>query len=305
MSPELAAALAAIAVLLSGDIPSLTWSIGGGFDSSLPLVLSNPKGLLGTHSKYEGDASIVRGDAHLNGGSVGVFQMRSWNNLMSLIGDDLTLDKTIVQSNYVTGYSVQNNPYYFSGPFSGLVAPAAHSFVINFMSNHSVETPGGFLTPEVLKTFFAVTGDEGNYIHHPGQERIPLNWYRRPGGKDQYNPVDVFIDLVIGATVYPDTLRIGGNTGTTNSFTGVDLGDLTGGVFNGASLLEGNNLACFAYQAAMAGGIDELDGVLGVLGGLINPILDPIKQAFAGLECPQLSELHSQLFQIFPGYKGA
>lgn len=305
MSPELAAGLAAIAVLISGDIPTLKWSIGGGFPSTLPLVLSDPKGIIGSHNKYEGDASIVRGDAHLNGGNVGVFQDRSWNNLMAIIGDSLTLEKTIVLSDDVTNFSINNNPYYFSGPFSGLVAPAAHNFVINFMSNHSAENPGGFLTKEVVKSFFAVTGDEGNFVHHPGQERIPDNWYRRPGGKDQYNVADVFIDLIAGAAEKPGTLRFGGNTGTTNSFTGVDLKDLTGGVFNGASLLEGNNLACFALQAAMAGGIDELDGVLGLLSGLIDPVLKPIKDAFAGLACPQLKEFHSQLFEVFPGYNGS
>ncbi len=304
MSPDLAAALAAIAILISGDIPTTTWSIGGSFPASLPLLLGEPQGIVGAHNKYEGDASIVRGDAHLNGGNVGVFEMRSWNNLMDIIGDDLTLDKTIELSNTNTEYSINNNPYYFSAPFSGLVAPAAYNFVVNFMSNHSAEVPGGFLTPEVLKQFFAVTGDKGSYVHHPGQERIPENWYRRPGGLDQYNAVDVFIDLLAGAKDYPSTLRFGGNTGTTNSFTGVDLQDLTGGVFNGATLLEGNNLICFAFQAAMAGGIDELDGVIGLLGGLLDPVLDPLKDLFSTLACPKLPHFRSQLFDIFPGYKG-
>jgi hypothetical protein len=38
------------------------------------------------------------------------------------------------------------------------------------------------------------------------------------------------------------------NTGTPNSFVGVDVADLTGGVFNSKTLLEGNNLGCFVYQ---------------------------------------------------------
>lgn len=305
MNPVLGAALAAVAVLISGDIPSLRWSIGGGFPSTLPLVLSNPKGLYGSHNKYEGDASIVRGDAHLNNGLVDVFQNSRWKNLIDIAGDDgLTLAKTTILSQINTNYSISNNPYYFSGPFSGIVAPAAHNFVINFMSNHSAENPGGFLTKDVVKSFFAVTGDDNNFVHHPGQERIPENWYRRPGGLDQYNLADVFIDVLAGNVEQPGTFRIGGNTGTVNSFTGVNLGDLTGGVLDAATLLEGNNLACFAFQAAMAGGIDELDGLLSLLGGLLDPVLDPIKAAVAGLACPQLPEFHSQLFTLFPGYKG-
>lgn len=59
-------------------------------------------------------------------------------------------------------------------------------------------------------------------------------------------------DLVISNAAYPGILRFGGNTGTTDSFTGVDLQDLTGGVFNAETLADGNNGACFLYQATLA-----------------------------------------------------
>lgn len=315
MSPDLSIVLAAIAILISGDIPTGEWSIGGGFPSSLPLVLSNPKGILGTHNKYEGDASIVRGDAYLNNGNVGVFQWQSWNDLYEITGTDgLTLDKVTAHSDRVTEFSVQNNPYYFSGPFSGLVAPAAHNFVVNFMSNHSAEYPGGYLSREVLMSFFAVSGDAtgaygtnpGNFVHNRGQERIPYNWYRR-NTVDAYTAVDVFLDLLAGAASYPNTLRIGGNTGTTNSFTGVDVGDLSGGVFNAATLFQGNNLACFAIQAAQAGGIDQLDGVLSTVQNLVKPLTDQLSGALSSLGCPQLSAkgLNSQLFAAYPGARSA
>jgi hypothetical protein len=67
---------------------------------------------------------------------------------------------------------------------------------------------------------------------------------------------------------------IGGNTGAVNSFVGLEAGDLTGGLFNSATLLQGNNLMCFALQVAKTsipdilklnnGGL--LDGLLGGLG---------------------------------------
>jgi hypothetical protein len=52
------------------------------------------------------------------------------------------------------------------------------------MSNHSAENPGGFLSREVLSSFFAVTGtgegasgdNPGDFVQHRGQERVPLNW---------------------------------------------------------------------------------------------------------------------------------
>ncbi|WPH02288.1 Hypothetical protein R9X50_00515000 [Acrodontium crateriforme] len=305
MSPELAAGLAAIAILLSGDIPSTTWSIGGEFPSTLPLILSEPQGIVGTHNKYEGDSSIVRGDAYLNNGNIGVFQAHSWNNIRTLIAQtgDFNFGQSIQQSNFVTQYSIQNNPHYFSGPFSGLVAPAAHNFVVTFMSNHSVEHKGGILEPNVINSFFAVTNnDDGTWTHNRGMERIPTNWYRRPGGINQYNVADVFLDLLAGAAEYPDTLHIGGNTGTVNSFIGVEPADLTGGVYTGANLFEGNNLACFAFQAAMAGGIDELKGLESILGSLLDPVLAPLKAIYADLQCPQLANYDDSELQKFPGF---
>lgn len=59
MSPELSLALAAISVAIAGDPVAGTWSIGGGYDQSLGL-LGRPQGIVGTHNRYEGDASIVR-----------------------------------------------------------------------------------------------------------------------------------------------------------------------------------------------------------------------------------------------------
>jgi hypothetical protein len=89
-----------------------TWSIGGAFPSKLPILGGDPDGILGTHNQYESDASIVRGDAYLNSGDVGVFQMRSWEHLWNL-GDNLTPDLIAAQSDYVTRWSVENNPYFF------------------------------------------------------------------------------------------------------------------------------------------------------------------------------------------------
>ena len=65
MSPDLALALAIISIAISGDPIAGTWSIGGEFPKTLGL-LGNPTGIMGTHNRYEGDASIVRVRRHLN-----------------------------------------------------------------------------------------------------------------------------------------------------------------------------------------------------------------------------------------------
>jgi hypothetical protein len=54
------------------------------------------------------------------------------------------------------------------------------------MSNHSAERPNGFLTREVLKAFFAISGPDNALVWNRGKERIPNNWYRRPSS----NPYD-------------------------------------------------------------------------------------------------------------------
>lgn len=64
MSAELAGFLAAYAVAFDGDPLTLSWSIGG----PQGALLSNPQGISWSHNKYEGDTSIGRCDAYINGG---------------------------------------------------------------------------------------------------------------------------------------------------------------------------------------------------------------------------------------------
>ncbi|KAJ4336751.1 hypothetical protein N0V87_005142 [Didymella glomerata] len=304
MSPDLALFLAVVSTALAGDPVSNRWSIGGKFTPTIPIFPAT--GIAGTHNQYEGDASIVRGDAYLNNGNVGVFQMRSWEHLYQL-AEEYTLDEMAAQSDYVTRWSILNNPYYFSGAFSGMVAPAAHNFVVNFMSNHSAENPSGFLTRDVLKSFFAVSGDApGQFVHNRGQERIPDNWYKRPFS-NAYNIPEVLLDVQTNNAMYPGIVRIGGNIGTTNSFAGVDLTDLTGGAFNAGDLADGNKAACFLLQASMAGLPDISNSLLGAVGSVLGWATQQLGPLSSKFGCPQLATFDNQLFNQFPGasYKGS
>lgn len=70
MGVDLAGFLAAYAVVFDGDVITQTWSIGGPPPkTSLGAgILGTPQGISWSHNKYEGDTSIGRCDAYVNGG---------------------------------------------------------------------------------------------------------------------------------------------------------------------------------------------------------------------------------------------
>lgn len=82
-----------------------------------------------------------------------------------------------------------------------------------------------------------------------GMERIPDNWYTRARG-DEYTVPFLAIDAVVMALEHLEFLTIGGNTGTTDSFVGIDPANITSGIYNAPTLLEGNNLFCYACKSS-------------------------------------------------------
>ncbi|KAL1606244.1 hypothetical protein SLS60_003646 [Paraconiothyrium brasiliense] len=187
------------------------------------------------------------------------------------------------------------------------------------MSNHSETNPGGTLTRDVLKSFYSVTGEPGSFAWKPGHERIPDNWYKRP---DSFGLEDIGFDAQVNNLMYPGQISLGGNTGKVNTFTGVDLGNLvslsfsvadlkefanlnndfqTGGVFNAANLLQGNNFACFMLQATQQAVPGQLSGLLGNIGALVQWLADQLGPITKQLGCPQLDVFKKELFAPFPG----
>lgn len=237
----------------------------------------------------------------MHDGNVGVFEMRRWEHFYNM-SEEFTMDHAAAQADYNTRWSVLNNPYYFAGPFSVAVASAAHNFVINLMSNHSAEAPTGVLTRDVLKSFFAVTGEPGSFVHTPGMERIPENWYRRPT-LNAYDLPETVADVFISNLMYPGTYRIGGNTGTVDTFTGFELGDVTDGLYSLDTILEGNNAACFLLSASLAGMSDQASPLLGAVGSVLGFVTDALGPLGDKLGCPQLAALNNELFDQLPGYK--
>jgi len=198
--------------------------------------------------------------------------------------------------------SINNNPNFFYSPFSGiLVSPAGFSFPVRMMSNHSAQFPEGSLTKEQLKTFFAISGDSGNFKYTEGNERIPDNWYKRAIG-DEYTIPGFLADVLNHGAKYPPFLSTGGNLGKTNTFAPVDIGSLTGGVYNSKDFLKGNNLICFLLQASMAATPDILGGSSSDVGNLEAPFTNTVAQRLLGLGCPKLEQYNQDQFQKYPGY---
>ena len=306
MSADLSGFLTVLGATLDGD--GLTWSIGGPYGDAIPLgLLGQPQGISGSHNKYESDVSPTRGDLYLNGNDY-TLQMDQFTDLYNrgqANGDNYTLDVLNDFRSARFDHSLQNNPYFFNGPFTGvLVAPAAFEFIYRFMSNKSEEYPEGYLNGDVLMSFFSVTkNDDGSFTHTPGHEAIPDNWYKRAIG-DEYSIPFLNTDTVEAALKYPKFISVGGNSGTPNSFVGIAPEDITGGVFNGASLLQGNNLACFAMEFAVQAAPDLItqSGVLSDLTGALSALTAALGQATADLSCPQLTKIDESQFSQFPGY---
>jgi hypothetical protein len=200
--------------------------------------------------------------------------------------------------------SIENNPYFFNGPFTGvLVQPAAFTFIYRFMSNKSEEYPEGYLDADVLKSFFAISGEPGSFQWNEGQERIPDNWYKRAIG-DEYTIPFFDTDLTSAAFQYPQFLSVGGNTGEVNTFTGVDISDLTGGVYNSQNLADGDNAMCFAFQFAQQAAPDLLKGLFSIITGPLSQLNSALASVFTELSCPQLESIDTSQFANYPGSTG-
>lgn len=205
------------------------------------------------------------------------------------------------------------------------------------MSNHTAEEPDGYLNENIFKTFFSVTGTYPNYKWVPGHETFPKvslrhgstymvhlkltdsqNWYRRPSAQQYTAALGVFGDLASEFAAYPDSFRFGGNTNGkrvktqrkesfanflfpgVNTYTGIDLTNFTGGVFNGQNLLDPTNLACFAYQNIQMGLPDVLSAnpFTTAATALLNT---HIGSAFGSLTCPGVAKFNNN---DLPPYKG-
>ncbi|KAI4243176.1 MAG: hypothetical protein LQ352_007085 [Teloschistes flavicans] len=312
MSLEFGQFLAVYGTVFDGDSISLTpgYSIGG--PASLGGILSGvgllrtPSGLSGSHNNYEGDTSATRGDLYVFGNDDQLqipFFQRYYDALLTNTPAPQQYSALFPFRQSRFNDSIATNPYFFFPQFAGvLVAPAGYAFPPRMMANHSAKYPQGYLDKETFKSFFAVSGTPGQFTYQPGYERIPDNWYKRPIG-DEYTIPDFLADVEEFARQDRRLSSVGGNTGTTNSFTGVDITALSKGVFDGATLLEGNNLQCFVFQLIQAEAPGLLTGLYEDITTASKSLTDEINKNLNGLACPQLVGLDQSQYGQFPGYQ--
>ncbi|KAI0460596.1 Chloroperoxidase [Xylaria acuta] len=318
MGIDLITLLATVVTAYVGNPVSLHpgFSIGGVSSKSSNILgnvlglLGKPRGLIGSHNIIEADSSPTRNDLYATGNSH-TMNMTLFENLLGYAADDgfITMDDLADFAAQRFYESIATNPTFYYGPYSGTIARnAGFAFLGRFLSNHTKEYPlGGHLSKEVLSSFFGVSVENGQRVYKEGYERIPENWYRRAV---DYGLVDYNLDLVAWAVKYPVLLSIGGNQGQVNTFAGVNIADLTGGVLNAATLLQGNNLICFSLTALKTFAPNSLSTVVQLLGPALKLVNDVLVNPLLNLSCPAFKDLtlggkdlYSALLDRYPGAK--
>lgn len=297
-------------MFFDGDPISGQWAIGPPKDSNLnslgPLgaLLGSASGICGgaAHLKTEGDASITRGDyldpdtsMNSNCASYPVLLQQLFDLANERAGGMITPQVLAEHSYNRKQHSIATNPNYYSPAYAGVAFTfGAHMFAYELLANHSTEYPRGFMTQDLFKSMWSYTdGPNGELVYTYGHERIPENWYRR-ARDDPWTLTDILISTGQQCLSYPSNCQVGGNTGEVNSFSGVNLGDISGGLVNSAEdLSDPNRLGCFISQMIQADVPSFLakaasGAALSQLTGLIPTMLLPALAPLTGGTCPNL-----------------
>ncbi|KAK4503777.1 hypothetical protein PRZ48_004692 [Zasmidium cellare] len=297
---ELATILAVMGVVWTGNPISLnpSFSIGGN-DTEVQNLLGNLLGLLGeprgldhSHNFIEADSSPTRDDLYVTGDPV-TMNLTKFETLYNMIPENsnqtFTLDVMADFASIRWNETISTNPYFYYGPVTGMLARnTGFCFIGNLFANYSSDHPNGALTHDILKSFFAVSGDKSNFTYTKGHERIPDNWYK---STSPYGLVNLNLDVVHFVLRYPIFGSVGGNVGEVNSFTGVNLADPVDGLLNVPNLLESNNLLCFVLEVVNFAAPNYLNNLVSTLTAPLELLLDAVAAPLLNLSCPQLDEI--------------
>ncbi|KAH8812283.1 hypothetical protein F5884DRAFT_701417 [Xylogone sp. PMI_703] len=315
MSADLAGLLTTLGVVLGGDLISVSQ---GGYSKymtgTLFGLLGTPRGLDGCHPLFEVDGSPTRGDlydpSHNNNDLNMTYFMELYNLQKDAADPNYSIDVLYTHNKNRWYQTIATNPYAWFGPASGwLVRASPYAFTARLVANRSAEYPeDGKLDKDGLKNFFSIVGPEDNMTYVLGQERIPENFYRRRN--TDYGILALATDIITHSS--PEVLSIGGNTNGVNTFTGIDIADLSGGLLNGANLLQGNNLICFALNSIKTVSPNALSSVYATLESVTNVLFAALEPLIGALVCPVYKDLAVNgtswvdfNMKTYPGYKKA
>ncbi|EFX06375.1 putative oxidase [Grosmannia clavigera kw1407] len=286
-----------------GNTSSAVHNLLGDLDG----LLGTPRGLDGSHNIIEGDSSATRADLYVTG-DASTLVLQQFRGLYdrSTGEGDYNMDVLGAHADARFTETVASNPQFYYGPFTGMIARnAGYIFSARMFANHSAANPTGLLNKKTLMSIYGVEMINGTMVYNKGHERIPENWYRRPV---DYGLVELNLDIVALILKYPQLASIGGNVGTVNSFAGVDLGDLTGGVLNAAKLLEGNNLLCFVFEVVKTLAPNSLSSLFATIEAPLQLLLDTLDTALLNISCPAFKDLtiggtpfQDALTNLYPG----
>lgn len=151
MGIELATLLATMGTVFVGNPISLNpgFSIGGAdpgaqnlLDNGLGL-LGTPRGLEGSHNIIESDSSPTRGDLY-NGGDAWTMDLAQFKILHDAFpeGESPAFDILAQRASDKFNESINTNPNFYYGPFTGTVARnAGYLFIARLFANHTAGGP--------------------------------------------------------------------------------------------------------------------------------------------------------------------
>jgi hypothetical protein len=94
---------------------------------------------------------------------------------------------------------------------------------------------------------------------------------------------------------------LGGNVNGVNTYTGIDLSNLTASTYNLDTLFEGDNFGCFFFQTQQQAVPDALKGGLNDVANAVDLINQYSNNILSGLSCPQLAGYDDSLLNSYPG----
>ncbi|RGP65270.1 hypothetical protein FLONG3_9300 [Fusarium longipes] len=298
MGIDLATILATMGTVFVGNPLSLNpgFSIGSTASGSSNILgnlgglLGKPRGLNGSHNIIEGDSSNTRPDLYVTG-DASTMSMELFQSFYDMASDEGTYDFDTFAKRAKIRFdeTVSTNPNFYYGPFTGMIARnAGYFFACRLLSNHTAGSTEDIMDRATLRSFFAVQEEGNKLTYKRGWERIPTNWYRR---SVDYGLIDLNLDVISLITKYPELGSIGGNIGEVNSYAGVDISDITGGVLNLTKLLEGNNLLCFVFEVVKTASPNSLSTIFSLIQTPLKLITDSLGTALVDLSCPAIKDL--------------